>query len=187
MQTRIPGFRGEYLWELDVPQIHLLALADAIPEVTYGWRPADDARSLSEVLVHVAAGNFLLLTLSGMRAPGGLDLYGHLDNGNPLQRIAAMVRKNSLLEKTVTEKTAVVELLRKSLEAVRLSFLSASDEDIERTGNFFGEPTTVRRVYLRMLAHTHEHMGQAIAYARSNGVRVPWADPLEELERLAAG
>ena len=33
---------------------------------------------------------------------------------------------------------------------------------------FFGEPTTVGRVYLGMFTHTHEHIGQAIAYAR------PW-------------
>ena len=52
-------------------------------------------------------------------------------------------------------------------------------------GNFFGKPEAVRRLYLRMLAHSHEHMGQAIAYVRSMGYKVPWPDPLRDLDRVA--
>jgi uncharacterized damage-inducible protein DinB len=185
MDSRSPGFRGEYLWELDIPQTQLLALAAAFPEEKYGWRPADGARSFSEVLVHVAAGNFMLLRLVGVRAPSGLDLYGSLEGGQ-LAQFAAAIRKNIALEKTVTEKRAVIDLLGRSFEAVRQSFMASSDEEIEMSGHFFGEPTTVRRVYLRMLAHTHEHMGQTIAYARASGIKVPWPDPLQELDRMTA-
>lgn len=185
MGSRIPGFRGEYLWELDIPQTQLLALADAFPEEKYDWRPADDARSFSEVLVHVAAGNLMLLRLVGVQAPGGLDLYGSLE-GDQFTRLAAAIRKNISLEKTVTEKRAVIDLLRRSFEAVRQSLMASGDEEIEISGHFFSEPTTVRRVYLRMLAHSHEHMGQAIAYARASGIKVPWPDPLKEFKRMTA-
>jgi hypothetical protein len=34
----------------------------------------------------------------------------------------------------------------------------------------------VRRVYLRLLAHTDEHMGQMIAYLRFNGIVPTWPD-----------
>jgi uncharacterized damage-inducible protein DinB len=182
MQQRIPGFRGEFLWELDVPEIQLLALAEAVPAETYAWRPAEGARSLSEVLVHVAAGNFLLMKLAGIAVPGGFDLFGPVE-GDPLTQLAAIVHRSRSLEKTVVEKSAVVELLRRSIEAVRQSFTEASNEELERTGEYFGEQTTVRRVYMRMLAHMHEHMGQAVAYARAAGIRVPWPDPLDELKR----
>ena len=37
-----------------------------------------------------------------------------------------------------------------------------------------------------MLARTHEHMGQAIACARSNRIKVPWPDPLAELDSMVA-
>jgi uncharacterized damage-inducible protein DinB len=121
----------------------------------------------------------------GVRAPGGLDIYGSLE-GDPFIQLAAMIRRNILLEKTVTEKSSVIDLLSRSFEAVRQSLMASDDEGIEVTGQFFGELTTVRRVYLRMLAHMHEHMGQAVAYARSNGTRVPWPDPLKELDRRTA-
>ena len=56
MSTRLPGFRGEYLWEFDFAEKQLLALAEAFPAERYAWRPAETARSVSEVLVHVGAG-----------------------------------------------------------------------------------------------------------------------------------
>ncbi len=171
MPSRIPGFRGEFLWELDVPEIQLLALAEAIPAEMYGWRPAAGARSFSAVLVHVANCNLLLLKLAELGGPS-------------LAQVAALVRDSLSMEQTVTEKAAVLALLKRSFEAVRQSFTAATDADLEKTGEFFGEPATVRRVYLRMLAHTHEHMGQAIAYTRSMGLAAPWPDPLKELESV---
>jgi uncharacterized damage-inducible protein DinB len=179
--SRTPGFHGEYLWELDIPQTQLLALAAAVPEEKYGWSPAEGARSFSAVLVHIAAANFALLHLAGVRGPGGVDLYGPLQ-GDEFAQLAAIIRHNVSLEQTLTQKQEVIDLLRRSFESVRQAFTESSVKDLERIGHFFGEPATVRRVYLRMLAHTHEHMGQAIAYARSIGVAVPWPDPLKEFD-----
>ncbi len=178
MPKRMPGFRGEYLWELDVPETQLLALAEAIPESRYDWRPAAGARPLSAVLVHIATGSLLLLDMAGMDATA--DLYDHIHaSGYP--RIIEMVRENLRLEDTLTRKSAVIALLRQSFAAVRRSFTDASEEELERSGQFFGEWTTVRRVYLRILAHMNEHMGQAVAYARACGIGVPWPDPLRDI------
>jgi uncharacterized damage-inducible protein DinB len=74
------------------------------------------------------------------------------------------------------EKAAIVTLLRRSLDAVRASMERVSDAELDRSLHFFGEDTTVRRLYLRILAHNHEHMGQMIAYLRMNGIGTPWPD-----------
>ena len=55
MGTRLPGFKGEYLWEFDIADRQLSALAEAFPAERYGWRTAETARSVSEILVYVAA------------------------------------------------------------------------------------------------------------------------------------
>jgi beta-xylosidase len=34
--------------------------------------------------------------------------------------------------------------------------------------------TSVRGAYMLMLSHAHEHLGQSIAYARSNNITPPW-------------
>jgi hypothetical protein len=116
MSTRLPGFKGEYLWEFDIAERQLLALAEAFPPETYGWRSAGTARSVSEVLVHVAAGNLTLLGIVGVEAAP--DLYGKLE-GEIVPRMMAMIAKNDCLEKSKTDKAAVIALLRRSLDAVR--------------------------------------------------------------------
>ena len=169
--NREPGFRGEFLWEYDFVHQQLTALASAIPSDRFDWRPAERARSVSEVLVHVAAGNLVLLDMTGIRLPPGL--YDGIE-GDGLERFFNLIERNEKLEKTITGKTEVVRLLGETMARARECFGQATDLELERSGNFFGEQTTVRRVYLRLLLHMNEHMGQIVAYVRSMGMPVPW-------------
>jgi hypothetical protein len=92
---RIDGFRGEFLWELEIAERQLTAMAEAIPAAMYAWRPDQRARSISEVFVHVAAGNFMLLEVVGVEAP--FDLYA----GVPAQgqeRFLGLIKRNDELE-----------------------------------------------------------------------------------------
>lgn len=171
LSTRLPGFRGEYLWEFDFAEKQLLELAEAFPAERYGWRPAETARSVSEVLVHVGAGGHMLLALLGVKAEP--DLYGKLE-GEDVARAMAMFVKNESLGKSVTDKTDVLALLRESLNTMRTAFTEASDSELDRPEVFAGESTTVRRFYMRAVCHLHEHMGQLIAYARAMGLPAPW-------------
>ena len=170
---RPSGFRGEYLWELEIATRQITALAEAAPEEVFGWRPHPASRSVSEVFIHVAAGNFMLLDCIGVAAP--TDLYFKDPAAGP-ERFAALIARNDHLENTLRDKPAAVAMLKRSLSAVQKTFTSASDAELDRSLHFFGEETSVRRVYLRLLAHTHEHMGQMIAYLRANSVAPPWPD-----------
>ena len=76
MTTRIAGFRGEFLWELEIAERQIVAIAECIPPEHYNWRPVAQARSFSEVFVHVATGNFMLLDVIGVAAP--VDLYAQV-------------------------------------------------------------------------------------------------------------
>src|SRR5262245_55488540 len=102
---RISGFKGEYLWELEIAEYQLRTIAEAIPPERYSWRPADTARSVSEVLVHIAAGNLGLLDLAGVPAPR--EVYGTLDEQG-VQRFFAIIAKNQELGRTITTKADVI-------------------------------------------------------------------------------
>ncbi|HEY2019121.1 MAG TPA: DinB family protein [Bryobacteraceae bacterium] len=172
--TRIDGFRGEFLWELEIAERQLIRMADAVPAAKYDWRPDEKTRSVSEILVHVAAGNFMLLNVVGIPVPS--DLYIDLP-ASGLDRFLAIIRVNDALEKSVHDKDAVLALLKRSLLAVAESVSQPGCEaELDRRVRFFGELSTVRRVYLRLLVHLHEHMGQMIAYLRVNGIAPPWPD-----------
>ena len=62
-------------------------------------------------------------------------------------------------------------LTKESFEAVRTGVPSL-DRAAER--KLFGKAVKADDVLLRLLVHNHEHMGQLIAYARTNGVVPPW-------------
>jgi len=151
----------------------MVAMAECVPEEQYDWRPAAQARSFSEVFVHVAAGNFMLLDIIGIAAP--VDLYARVPTAGDA-RFQGLIHRNDELAANMRQKDAVVGLLRRSLRAVSQSFAEANDRELNRRLIFFGEQTSVRRVYLRLLAHTGEHMGQMIAYLRFNGILPPWPD-----------
>jgi|SRR5215471_13226403 len=173
MSARIAGFRGEFLWELEIATRQTVAMAQAIPMAKYDWRPDAKARCVREVFVHIATGNFMLLDMIGVPAP--IDLYAGLPAGGQ-ERIMGMIQRNDEIVAGTRDKDTVVALLKRSLQQVERSFTDAGDNELERRVHFFGEETTVRRAYLRLLAHTHEHMGQMIGYLRFNGIAPPWPD-----------
>ena len=144
------GYDGE--WKHVSQQ--LVALAEATPAEKFSWRPAPGVRSTSEVYMHIAIANFYLLSVTGPKMPADL---------------------NDDMEKTVTSKAEVIAWLRRSLEAVKTAHAAETPKDLERKVKIEGQDATVDGMYLRIIVHANEHMGQLIAYARMTGVVPPWA------------
>jgi uncharacterized damage-inducible protein DinB len=49
--------------------------------------------------------------------------------------------------------------------------------DVQRKVKIHDRDATVDGMYLRIIVHANEHMGQLIAYARMNGIVPPWSKP----------
>src|SRR4029077_831019 len=64
------GFRADFLHDLDEIRKRMVALPEAGPADKYDWRPAPGVRSISEVYMHIAGGNYVLASFVGMKAPG---------------------------------------------------------------------------------------------------------------------
>jgi uncharacterized damage-inducible protein DinB len=47
--------------------------------------------------------------------------------------------------------------------------------DLQRKVEIHGKTVTVDGMYLRIIVHDNEHMGQLVAYARMNGIVPPWS------------
>jgi len=156
------GFRAEYLKQLTDVEKKVVDLAQAMPQEKYTWRPAEGVRSVSEVFVHIGGSNFLLPVALGLKAPEGF---------------------SSDMEKTITEKRKVVEVLKQSFQHLREAVLNTSDADLDKPAKFFGTETTVRDVFFQIANHIHEHLGQSIAYARMNGVVPPWTAEQQAKEK----
>lgn len=149
------GFRADWKQNLDGVKKKVLDLAEAMPAEKYSWRPAEGVRSVGEVYMHIAIGNYFLLSRLGITPPAD-----------------APARD---AEKTVTEKAKIIESLKRSYDFVQSTFDKATEADMQKKIDFFGTPLTGQGIYLTLISHNHEHLGQSIAYARMNGVVPPWS------------
>jgi uncharacterized damage-inducible protein DinB len=50
-----------------------------------------------------------------------------------------------------------------------------SDSNLQTQVKLFGEDMTKQGAVMLILGDQHEHLGQSIAYARTNGVVPPWS------------
>ncbi len=147
------GFRAEFITDLNDLQKKCMGLANAVPADKYNWRPGQGVRSISEVYTHMAGGTYYLATFLGQQPPAGLP-----------KDIEA-----------ITDKPRVMAELQKSFEYIRALIRKTSDADLDKPVSVLGSPTTVRGVYVMILNHLHEHLGQSVAYARMNKVVPPWS------------
>jgi uncharacterized damage-inducible protein DinB len=144
--------QSELLANFDGTQKKIIALAEAIPADKYGWRPAEGVRSISEVFMHIAGANYMIPSALGAKPPAGISRD---------------------MEKTVTDKAKVVEQLKGSFTHVRTALEGV--EDPAKATKLFGRDSTYGNTQLLIVTHLHEHLGQAIAYARVNNVTPPWS------------
>jgi uncharacterized damage-inducible protein DinB len=144
------GYDGE--WRHVSKQ--LIELAEATPAEKYSWRPAAGVRSVSEVYMHIVDANFYLLSIIGPKIPADY---------------------NEDMVRTVTSKPEVIAWLKRSLEAVKTAHAAVKPKDLERKVKIGERDATVEGMYLRIIVHANEHMGQLVAYARMTGVVPPWS------------
>ena len=154
--TPTSGFRAELLKWLEESEKKVVALAEAVPAEKYGWRPADRVRSIGEVYLHVAGGNFVALGFLGLPIPEGMD---------PLK-----------LDRTPADRARTLGLVKQSFAELRAYVSRMSDDELDRPVTLFGRPSTVREALFVVSLHQNQHLGQSIAYARMLGVRPPWTD-----------
>jgi len=157
-EAKLPerGVRAEFFVDFAAVTGKLLQLAEAIPADKYTWRPQPGVRSVSEVLLHAAVANYYIPTFFGTSMPAGVDA--------------------KTLETSTTDKAKVIETLQASIAHARTAVAGMADADLDKTGKFFGgREVTYRVMIIGAAEHSHEHLGQLIAYARVNGVTPPWS------------
>ena len=119
----------------------------------YNWKPAEGVRSVGDVFNLIVTENGLLLgTLTG----AGEDRAG----GRGAQ---------------IIEPEKLQEALKTSYANLQKAIEGLSDADLKAPVKLFGKDMTKEGAVRYLFADQHEHLGQSIAYARSNGVVPPWS------------
>jgi len=153
---------NEFMGQTEFIQGRLSQLAEAMPEATFGWRPTEGVRSVSEVYLHAAFANYICVTVSGGTVPEEVGFVMDFSKVNDW-------------DTQTTDKAAVIEKLNESFDILKKRIAELTQEDLDREVEVFGMTMSVRNFMISMIAHSHEHLGQGIAYARMNDVIPPWS------------
>ncbi len=136
------------------------SLAEAMGEDTYDWRPMEGVRSVSEVYMLIAAEAYYMPSFWDADPPEGIEV----DN----QIFGSLAQ--------VTDKAEVLEHLAAALAYCADAMGTLTTDQLDTMIQFFGQERSMGAAVFLLLTDMHEHLGQAIAYARSNEVVPPWSD-----------
>jgi hypothetical protein len=117
----------------------------------YDWKPGPGVRSVADVFNLIVAENKMLAsTLTGGAPPAR--------GGAP-----------------ITDPAAIQEALKLSYATLKQAIEGLSASDLGAGVKLFGRDTTKQGAILMVLLDQHEHLGQSIAYARTNSIVPPWS------------
>lgn len=151
----VQGTRGELMASMNDAGGKIEELAGAVPAGKYAWRPGKGVRSAGEVFLHVCQGNYLIPTFVGAKPP--IDL-------------AALYKMDTM----DADKAKVQQMLKDSYAFANKVITDMPDSELDTQVDVFGQKMSKRAALIILVSHSHEHLGQSIAYARTNGITPPW-------------
>jgi uncharacterized damage-inducible protein DinB len=136
-----------------------------------------DAGTLSDKftgLARVMSGKYDWKAAQGVRSVG--DVFNLIVEENGLLADALTGKTNAGAEPApITDPGKMQEALKASYVNLQKAITRLSDNDLQTPVKLFGRDMTKQGALLLILEDQHEHLGQSIAYARSNGVAPPWS------------
>lgn len=149
------GIRAEIIANMMAAGDKIIELAGAMPANKWAWRPGKGVRSVSEVYLHVVQGNYSMCTSLGATPPMKMEELARLGD-------------------TPQTPAQTVQMLKDSYAFVRQVIARTPDTELAATVDFYGRKLSREAMMFEIASHSHEHLGQSIAYARMNGVVPPW-------------
>ena len=149
--------RAAFIANVEVMREKFLGLAEAFPEDTYSWRPMEGVRSVSEVLMLIATEGYGF-------APTAFGAEG------------AMSREEMGELRALTDKAEVIDHLNKGFDYAMMQLEAIDPATLTGAREVFGQERTTPDIILFVGGDMHEHLGQLIAYARTNEIVPPWSE-----------
>ena len=136
-----------------------------------------DAGELSDKftgLARVMSGKYDWKPGQGVRSAGDVFNWIVVENGLLVGVLSGAPNKGSK-PAPITDPEKLQEALKASYANLQKAIAGLSDNDLQARVKLFGREMTKQGALMLILGDQHEHLGQSIAYARSNGVVPPWS------------
>jgi hypothetical protein len=154
----VSSLRASFVADLDTLHQKFLGLAQAFPQDKYTWRPMDGVRSVSEVLMLAAFEGYSFIPTSfGAKAA---------DLGS---------REEAAKLRTLSDKAQVIDHLNKGFAYAKKELEALDPATLTGKRKVMGQDRSAADVVMFIGGDLHEHLGQLIAYARTNHIVPPWS------------
>lgn len=145
------SIKGAFLEKWNNSSKYMLAVAEAMPEEYYDYKPTERQKSFKEQLLHIQSNMSWL---------------------NSSYFIKNEQDKNTTDYFTFNKKDTI-ELLRTSFDKVYTTIKSTSGEELKETVTFFAGPKSKLQILNLMQDHVTHHRGQLIVYLNLKNVAPP--------------
>jgi uncharacterized damage-inducible protein DinB len=149
-QGQPAGIQAAYAKDLGTLSDKFTGLA-RVMSGKYDWKPGQGVRSVADVFNLIVKENGLLAGV----------LSGTPNTAAP--------------PPPITDPEKLQEALKASYANLQKAIAGLPDSDLQTPVKLFGHDLTKQGAVMLLLGDQHEHLGQSIAYARSNGVVPPWS------------
>jgi uncharacterized damage-inducible protein DinB len=146
--------KAQSLIDLERVQKKFVDLLNVVPADKMTWRASPDSRSFAELFLHVAGERYGILSLMGAEKPAGFD--------------------GKTFQKSTTDKAQILAELNRTWEFAQKAISGMTNADFARLIPKLGPQANAGDVVYILVGDAHEHLGQAAAYARMNGIVPPW-------------
>jgi uncharacterized damage-inducible protein DinB len=146
--------KAQSLLDLERLQKKFVDLLNVVPADKLTWRPSADSRSFAELFLHVAGERYGILSLMGAEKPSGFD--------------------GKTFQKSTTDKAQILVELNRTWDFAQKAINGMTNADFARLMPKLGPQANAGDVVYILVGDAHEHLGQAVAYARMNGIVPPW-------------
>lgn len=140
-----------------------IGLAKVTPAEKLAWRPGAGVRSIGEVFLHVASDNYFIPSGFGHAIPASTGIK------------AGDFKSLQAYEAQQLTREQIVAQLEESFAYIKAQMAKTTAANVGNEVQMFGMKTTAQSMWILAATHLHEHLGQSIAYARTNGIVPPWS------------
>jgi len=153
----VAELKTSFLADLEVMRGKYVGLAEAFPQDKYDWRPMEGVRSVAEVLMLAAMEGYSFIPTS----------FG----GKPPD-----ISKEEMGKlRSLNTKAQVIDHLNKGFAHAKAQLEAVDNATLTSKRTLFGQQRSAAAIALFVGGDLHEHLGQLIAYARSNKITPPWS------------
>ncbi|MCP9766593.1 DinB family protein [Lacihabitans sp. LS3-19] len=136
---------------------YTLAVAEAMPEEKYNFKPVADENTFGFQLIHMANNMYGISSKLIRNTESPLDLKSF---------------ENRIKNNTISKKE-IIEHLSNAFDYAEETFAQMTDKTLEEELDYWGGHSTKRKIVFLLNDHQTHHRGQLIVYLRLNGITPP--------------